>query len=70
VQLNTLFNGSARITISDVQGRVVLNEVHEVSAGNNLINMQNMESLKQGVYFMRVDLGGESMVIKMVKSAQ
>lgn len=70
VQLNTLFNASARITICDVQGRVVLNDVHEVSAGNNLINMQNMESLKQGVYFMRVDLGGESMVIKMVKSAQ
>jgi hypothetical protein len=68
VQLSTLFNGAAHITISDVQGRVVLNEVHEVVAGNNAINLQNMESLKQGVYFMRVSVGGENMVVKMVKS--
>lgn len=68
VRLNTLFNGAAHITISDVQGRVVLNEVHEVDAGNNAINLQNMESLKQGVYFMRVSVGGENMVVKMVKS--
>lgn len=62
--------GNAVVKITDLQGRTVYQLATEVSAGSNQIKSSDLSALKHGVYFVRVDMEGESITLKLVKSAQ
>lgn len=60
-------NGQAQIEILDLQGRVVRSQATAVVNGLNTVELSSCESLETGVYFLRISVGGESQVVKLIK---
>jgi hypothetical protein len=60
-------DGVMKITILDIQGKVVANHSKEVSAGMNTITMDGSTLGGTGVYFVKVIVGGETKVMKLMK---
>ena len=56
----------AQITITDMLGRQVLNEIEFLIIGNNIINY-NIENFAAGMYLVQIQNGSESRLIKLVK---
>ena len=56
----------AQITITDMLGRQVLNEIEFLIIGNNIINY-NIENFAAGMYLVQIQNESESRLIKLVK---
>ncbi|MFN7313456.1 MAG: BNR-repeat neuraminidase N-terminal domain-containing protein [Bacteroidota bacterium] len=67
VSVQTTTVGSAEITIHDIQGRLVRTINTDLSSGENLISIQDFNTLLPGVYFMKVTQAGKNEVLKLIK---
>lgn len=61
-------DGEATIRVTDISGREVIAMNREVVKGSNSIQLEDMEQLKQGVYFVSVQIDGQTQVTKLVKN--
>ena len=61
-------SSSAQVTVFDISGRMILTNNHAVTEGNNTIAISEMSNLNTGVYFVRVILDGQEVVVKMIKN--
>lgn len=57
----------ARLKIVDVQGRVLYSQTQKMLKGANTIEVNNLESLASGVYYITVDVNGKIYTEKLVK---
>ncbi len=64
--VNTLTETTTNIRISDMQGRVLLNETKELQPGKNIINY-NINALESGRYLVQVSNNNGQSVIDLVK---
>ncbi|MFT5778868.1 MAG: hypothetical protein ACI837_001825 [Crocinitomicaceae bacterium] len=55
------------INITDVSGKRLISTEHDTYLGNNSINL-NTSNLKQGVYFLTIQIGDKSDTIKFIKN--
>lgn len=63
--LNTLKGGPAALTLSDALGRAVRTAAASVPAGSSTIRLPEIGSLSAGVYFLTVQQGGATQVIRV-----
>ncbi len=60
--------GNLQITVSDMQGRLVYTGSSEVNKGSQLITIDTLKDLKDGVYFVNTTLNGKVTRLKLVKA--
>jgi hypothetical protein len=51
----------------DLQGRIVRSFITKVNLGKNEINIPELETLRTGVYFLKLEQSGDFEVIKVMK---
>ncbi len=66
LEIKSNHEAQAQITITDMLGRQVLNEIEFLIIGNNIINY-NIENFAAGMYLVQIQNGSESRLIKLVK---
>jgi hypothetical protein len=62
-------NGLLKISIIDMQGRVVLETSMEVLKGNNTKELNELSVLSKGIYFLKATINDDTYVYKVIKSA-
>lgn len=67
LEIVTAESGNVTISITDIQGRVVANVPAILSRGVNTLQINELNEVKAGVYFIRIS-GTESTTIKVVKT--
>lgn len=60
-------DAKAIITIVDLYGKTVAEMAREVVKGDNLIQVDTLQNLAPGVYFVKVNAGNHEMVTKLIK---
>lgn len=60
-------DAKATITIVDLYGKTVAEMAREVVKGDNLIQIDTLQNLAPGVYFVKVNAGNSEMVTKLIK---
>lgn len=60
-------SGMATINIVDLQGRTVVSAQKQVVEGMNTLQLNNLDNLQTGVYFIRIATTDEVIVTKVVK---
>jgi hypothetical protein len=60
--------GTMQISITDLQGRAVYTGTHEVNKGLQVISLDGIDTLKDGVYFMNSNINGSVSRVKLVKA--
>jgi hypothetical protein len=55
------------LKMTDLQGRVILEQSANTIKGNNTIAIENMSGLQSGVYFIKANIDGETRVFKPIK---
>jgi hypothetical protein len=60
-------NGNAMILLTDIHGRTVHQSRQPVHAGNNVMQISNLEKLPAGTYILKVQAGNEMLTRKAVK---
>lgn len=58
---------SATIEMLDIQGKLVNTQFSDVSKGYNTITIDNISRLQTGIYFVKVTIGSETKVMKLIK---
>lgn len=58
INLNSLVSGNASVTIYDLNGKAVFTQMNQVSAGNNVINL-NAENLNNGLFIVELQLNND-----------
>jgi hypothetical protein len=64
LNIQSLVDASVQITITDILGRIIKNDLRELSKGSNLITY-NLSSFSSGIYFINVDNLRDKQVIKL-----
>ncbi len=65
LEINALGNAEAEIAVSDMTGRVVMQNAAQLVSGNNLFSLNTAE-LANGIYFVSVNNSTENKVVRMV----
>lgn len=60
--------GAVKLTMIDLQGKMVAEQTSAVVKGSNRISFDNLGDLQTGVYFVKVTVDGETQVLKLVKN--
>lgn len=68
VSIETLVDSKATLEVVDINGKITLTQNVNVSKGTSAINVDGIEKLKQGVYFVRVSTDLGTQVFKLVKN--
>jgi hypothetical protein len=68
VSLTAVSEGKATIEMVDIQGKQVSIETRTLSKGVNVLPMNKLESLYNGIYLVKVTINGETQVLKLVKN--
>jgi hypothetical protein len=68
VNIEASSNTPATVNVVDMQGRVISSEVVNVKSGNNYHEVNNLGSLSNGVYFVKVSVNGLSKTTKVTKT--
>jgi hypothetical protein len=68
VQVVSPESGAMQISITDLQGRAVYTGTHEVNKGLQVISLDGIDTLKDGVYFMNSNINGNVSRVKLVKA--
>ena len=66
VQVMSNINALATLSIFDISGKLVHEQVAQLSAGTNKLDL-NSEALTSGVYFISVSINGAKETVKLVK---
>ena len=64
--INTWTEGEANISVRDVAGRVLFQQVTSLQKGVNNTNLPIADRLSSGLYFIRTEVNGESFVRKLI----
>lgn len=67
VSLNAQSQGNATIVLTDLQGRVASSQTVTVGTGVNVLPYPTTD-LQPGVYFMTIQLDGETQILKVIKN--
>lgn len=59
---------TAQVTVFDFSGRSILSNNYQVAEGSNIISINEMSNLNTGIYFVKVTVDGQEVVIKMIKN--
>ena len=65
--LKSKSNSPATISIVDMTGRKVFENDYQLESGNNNIQINELETLPSGIYFMRMESAASAVTMKMVK---
>ena len=60
--------GNITYDIIDIQGKVIVSKSDFVMQGSNTIVIDNCNNLNNGIYFVRININGETQVMKLVKN--
>jgi hypothetical protein len=55
------------VRMTDLQGRTVNEQTVQAAKGNNQFSFDNLGGLQSGIYFVKLTIGGEMQVLKLVK---
>jgi hypothetical protein len=67
VQVETASASSVQVTLTDLTGRVIMNNTFETVKGMNTINVLGNNELESGVYFLTIEANGDKQVQKLIK---
>ncbi len=67
VSLNTQTPATAKVVITNIQGKELFSGNYSVEAGNNTITIHEAQTLSSGVYFIKTSLHGEVQTLKLIK---
>lgn len=67
ISITSSVDGAATIELFDIQGRSVLTQHATITNGTTVLNIAESNSLKSGVYMVRVVAQGSVSVIKLIK---
>ncbi len=59
---------TANVTVFDFSGRNILSNNYQVAEGSNIISINEMSNLNTGIYFVKIAVDGQEVVIKMIKN--
>ncbi|MCS6904721.1 MAG: fibronectin type III domain-containing protein [Bacteroidia bacterium] len=65
ISLNAVESSNATVTLTDLSGRVILEKVFEVHAGNNQLPLE-LQGYTPGVYLLQFKQGSERHVVKVI----
>ncbi|MFN3445990.1 MAG: T9SS type A sorting domain-containing protein, partial [Bacteroidia bacterium] len=68
VSVNATKASTANVTVFDFSGRNILSNNYQVAEGSNIISINEMSNLNTGIYFVKVAVDGQEVVIKMIKN--
>lgn len=68
VSLTANADGKAAIQLFDLQGRLVNAQTKDVTKGFNVMEVNNVENLHTGIYFVKITVDGESQMVKLIKN--
>jgi Secretion system C-terminal sorting domain len=57
----------AEIQVSDANGRIVVNKMLQLSAGNSSISLPETINLTKGMYFLKIVTSNETIVVSVIK---
>lgn len=60
-------DAEVEFVMTNIQGKTIATETVSAVKGNNNLPVTRFANLEAGVYFLRITVGGESQVIKMIK---
>jgi hypothetical protein len=60
--------GNITYDILDIQGKVIVSKSDFVMEGSNTIVIDNCNNFNSGIYFVRININGETQVMKLVKN--
>jgi hypothetical protein len=60
--------GKASVEVIDIRGRVVMTETLATKAGMNRIMISKASELQSGIYFARIQVNGQTTMVKLVKN--
>jgi hypothetical protein len=67
IQLNAEEDNKAVVSILDMSGKILFTETKELVRGNNTISVEKVSALKQGIYFVTVEVNGQKQISKLIK---
>ncbi|MFN3445128.1 MAG: T9SS type A sorting domain-containing protein, partial [Bacteroidia bacterium] len=67
INVTTDVDAKATIAIVDLYGKTVAEMAREVVKGDNLIQIDTLQNLAPGVYFVKVNASNSEMVTKLIK---
>jgi trimeric autotransporter adhesin len=67
VNLNLTTDGNIRMNLIDITGKTLISKEQKMNAGNNVTSLEGMANLTPGVYFLNIEMNGQSFVQKVVK---
>ncbi|MFZ4797430.1 MAG: T9SS type A sorting domain-containing protein [Bacteroidia bacterium] len=68
ITVETVNNANGTVEISDINGRTIISQNIEVVKGSSTITVNNVDKLKQGIYFVRYTTETSTQVFKMLKN--
>ncbi|MES2778829.1 MAG: T9SS type A sorting domain-containing protein, partial [Bacteroidota bacterium] len=67
VSFTATATSNVSISVTDIQGRVVTTQTVTALKGINHTNLDSVNKLQSGVYFVKVSINGDTQVIKLIK---
>jgi hypothetical protein len=68
VSFDAVNAGTVNLKMVDLQGKVVAEQTTEAIKGSNEVTFEKLDQLQTGIYFVKVTIGGEIQVLKLVKN--
>jgi hypothetical protein len=67
VLLQGVDNGKITVEVFDIHGKLLSTQSENISNSGKTIQLQNVEILEKGMYFVHVNTNGQSRVVKLLK---
>jgi Secretion system C-terminal sorting domain len=67
IQTNAAFPGTAELSLFDGTGKLIRHLSTRVQAGTNYMNIDNLQNLSKGIYYLELSLGSKKTQLKIVK---
>lgn len=68
VNLESNVSGNAQVTIVNLLGKTIASESIVVNKGSNQVELEFVKLVNEGIYFIKVEIGGQVTAVKVVKS--
>jgi hypothetical protein len=66
VSFNAISNGSVPYQVTDISGRIVLDDIWNINEGDNTFIIE-LGKLKQGIYYLGISLDDEKIIHKLLR---
>ncbi|MFI5221393.1 MAG: BNR-repeat neuraminidase N-terminal domain-containing protein [Bacteroidia bacterium] len=61
-------SGQVSVIINDLQGRTIFDQTYDVAKGINEKEITGVSSIREGIYFLQLNLNGETKYFKLMKN--